>query len=75
MVVRMRSTRGHTGNRRSHHALKLKALSKCAKCNVFQLPHRACLNCGSYKSREVVDIMAKANKKDKKKRDKKTDTK
>ena len=63
MVVRMRHTRSHTANRRSHHALKGQRFSKCVKCGAQHLRHRVCLNCGSYKGREVIDVMAKTNKK------------
>ena len=63
MVVRMRSTRGHTGNRRSHHALKTLPLTKCAKCGATTWRHRACLSCGTYRGREIMDTMAKVVKK------------
>ncbi len=62
MVVRMRSTRGHTGNRRSHHALKEPRLSTCENCSAKHLRHRACPNCGHYRGRMVVDIVAKQEK-------------
>jgi large subunit ribosomal protein L32 len=68
MVIRMRSTRSHTGNRRSHHALKGSGLSACSKCKKPVLPHKLCANCGSYKGKEVVDVLKKANKKQKKKK-------
>lgn len=66
MVIRMRSTRSHTQNRRSHHALKIAGLTVCKKCGVKVLPHTVCLNCGEYKGKQVIDVMAKINKKNKK---------
>lgn len=65
----MRSTRSHTRNRRSHHALKSAQFVACAKCGSRSLPHTVCLNCGTYKGRTVVDVMAKLNKKEKKKKE------
>ena len=59
MVIRMRHTRSHTGNRRSHHALKAPALSKCANCEAQHRPHHMCLECGFYKGKVVVDLAAK----------------
>ncbi len=66
MVVRMRSTRSHTGNRRSHHALKAKGSSACANCGTAKLRHTMCANCGMYNGRKVVDTSAKVLKKEKK---------
>ena len=66
MVIRMRSTRSHTGNRRSHHALKATGINACSKCKKPALPHKLCANCGTYKGREVVDVLKKLNKKQKK---------
>ncbi|MEK7066263.1 MAG: 50S ribosomal protein L32 [Patescibacteria group bacterium] len=59
----MRHTHAHTGNRRSHHALKNPNLSACAHCKAPFLSHRACPNCGYYKGKEMVDTMAKENNK------------
>lgn len=59
MVVRMRHTKGHTANRRSHHALKGARFVVCEKCNKEHLMHRVCANCGTYRGREVVDTMKK----------------
>ena len=59
MVVRMRHTRAHTANRRSHHALKAQVLSVC-ECGGMRLSHRACASCGRYKGRVVIDHVSKA---------------
>lgn len=59
MVNRMRSTRSHTGNRRSHHALTEKALAVC-ECGAIRVSHRACAVCGRYKGRIVVDFAGKS---------------
>lgn len=62
MVVRMRHTRAHTANRRSHHALKAETLVTC-ECGSPRVSHRACPSCGRYRGRVVVDVAAKAQAK------------
>ncbi len=59
MVVRMRHTRSHTANRRSHHGLKAPALSVCKNCGASHRPHHMCLDCGFYNGRVVIDLSAK----------------
>ena len=59
MVIRMRHTRAHTANRRSHHALKAPALATCSNCEAKHRPHHMCLECGFYNGRKVVDLAAK----------------
>ena len=63
MVNRMRATRSHRDNRRSHHALTIVRLSKCVKCSALHQSHRICMNCGTYNGRKVLDLAAKAAKK------------
>ena len=48
-----RSSRSKVRRRRSHHALKQIAVTKCAKCSAPLLPHRACKACGAYADRSV----------------------
>ena len=62
MVVRMRSTRSHTGNRRSHHALSTPALISC-ECGAMRSKHHMCSACGRYRGRVIVDVAAKAVRK------------
>lgn len=63
MVIRMRHTRAHRDNRRSHHALSGAALSVCPNCKAKTLNHHVCENCGQYKGRQVLDVHAKMEKK------------
>ena len=70
MSVRMRHTRGHTRNRRAHHALKETQLVKCTDCGELHVMHRICKNCGKYRGRVVIDVekqIAKKEEKSKKK--------
>ncbi len=65
MVVRMRHTRAHTANRRSHHALKPLALSTDT-AGTPHIRHKATLD-GMYKGRSVSkDQVKKVVKKQKK---------
>ena len=68
MVVRMRHTKGKRNRVRSHHALLAGNFIKCGHCGTDALPHTICNNCGYYAGREVVDVLAKLDKKDRKKR-------
>lgn len=61
MVVRMRHTRSHTANRRSHHALKSPEMAVCKNCGAMHRPHHMCLACGFYNGRVVIDMKAKAD--------------
>jgi large subunit ribosomal protein L32 len=61
MGVRMRVNRSHTGNRRSHHALEEPRLSKC-ECGAFYKRHRACQECGKYRGRQVIDVVSRTER-------------
>lgn len=65
----MRHTRAHRDNRRSHHALTEAPRSVCPKCKSPVRSHTLCLTCGTYKGREIIDVMNKTKKlEDRKKR-------
>ena len=66
MVVRMRHTRSHTRNRRSHHALKSRGVTVDKETGIAHLRHRVCLTTGKYKGRQVIDVVKKVEKKQKK---------
>ncbi len=59
----MRHTRAHTKNRRSHHALCTPHLVKCDHCSEWKLHHRVCMECGYYRGRQVIDIVARSVRK------------
>jgi len=67
-VPRAHATKGHQNRRRSHLALKKKIFSVCSHCKKRVLPHMVCENCGYYKGKEVVNVLAKELKKKEKKR-------
>ena len=53
-----------------HIFIKMPALGKCSKCGKSVLPHTICFNCGYYKGREVIDVLRKLDKKEKKQKEK-----
>ncbi len=69
-VQTQRHSKGKRNARRSHHALKKVSLAVCAKCQRAILPHRICQYCGNYKGKMEVDVLAKLDKKELKKRQK-----
>ena len=70
MVVRMRHTKSKRNRVRSHHALKPGWFGICGHCGAAILPHQICKNCGYYKGRQVIDVLAKLDKKERKKKEK-----
>ncbi|OGZ35847.1 MAG: 50S ribosomal protein L32 [Candidatus Portnoybacteria bacterium RIFCSPLOWO2_01_FULL_43_11] len=69
-VPKQRKTKSRRNQRRSHHALKKRIFSICQKCKSPVLAHTLCMNCGSYNNREVINVLAKLDKKERKKKEK-----
>lgn len=67
MVVRMRHTRAHTGNRRSHHKVSGKAVVTDSKTGAVHLRHRVDMTTGMYRGKKIIDVMKKVEKKQSKK--------
>jgi len=63
MTVRMRHTRAHTRNRRSHHALVAPAVTTEKETGGMHLRHRVSPTTGMYRGRKVVDVSKKLSKK------------
>jgi len=74
-VPKRRHTKSKRDKRRMHIFLKAPSLSLCPKCGKPILPHTICLNCGYYKGKEVIDVLKKLTKKERKKREKEIKTK
>jgi large subunit ribosomal protein L32 len=53
-----------------HLYLKKPSFTKCPKCGKFTLPHMVCPNCGYYKDKEIIDVLKKLTKKERKKKEK-----
>ena len=69
-VPKQRHTKSRRNKRRMHLFLKGPVLSLCPKCSKEVLPHTVCWNCGYYKGREVVNVLAKLDKKERRQREK-----
>jgi len=73
-VPRHKHTRSKVGQSRMHKNIKLLHLNVCPKCKKPVLSHTVCQNCGFYKGKEVINVLAKLTKKDKKTREKEIKT-
>ncbi len=66
MSIRMRHTRGHTGNRRSHHALAATNVVTDKETGNLRLPHRLDEATGMYRGKQIAPAhapkLAKAGK-------------
>ncbi|MFC1663615.1 50S ribosomal protein L32 [Patescibacteria group bacterium] len=69
-VPKQRHTKGRRNKRRMHIFLEAPVLTRCLKCKELIKPHTACPNCGYYKKEEVIDVLKKLTKKERKKKEK-----
>lgn len=69
-IPRSKHTRSRRNKGRLHQYLKKPAVGICVKCGKEVQPHVLCWNCGYYKGVEVVNVLEKLTKKEKKKREK-----
>ena len=53
-----------------HIFLKRPQFVLCKKCGKEVLPHILCANCGTYQGRQVIDVLAKLDKKQQKQKKK-----
>ncbi len=67
-VPRQRHTKSRKNKRRATLALHSLKLAKCVKCGQPVLPHQVCKNCGTFKGRQVIDVLKKLTKREQKKR-------
>jgi len=69
-VPRQRKTKSQRNQRRMHLFATSPVLAKCKKCGKPVLPHTVCPNCGYYKGVEIINVLEKLTKKEKKRREK-----
>jgi large subunit ribosomal protein L32 len=69
-VPKQKKTKSRRNKRRMHIYIKAPILNKCPKCGKPALPHAVCLNCGYYKGRQIIDVLKKLNKKERKQKEK-----
>ena len=55
-VPKRKMSRSNTRARRSQWKASAPALSACNRCRSPKLPHVACPTCGTYNSRQVVEV-------------------
>lgn len=65
-VPKQHRSKSRQGQRRMHLYAKTPKLTLCSKCSKVVLPHTLCQNCGTYREREMIDVFAKLDKKEKK---------
>lgn len=74
-VAKKRTTKAHQQKRRLNIFITEPHLDKCQKCGHFTMPHKVCTNCGYYNGREVINVMEKLTKKERKKKEKEMEAK
>ncbi|MFQ5580550.1 MAG: 50S ribosomal protein L32 [Nitrospiria bacterium] len=51
-----KQSKSRRDKRRSHLSLKPPGVVRCPQCQEPRIPHRVCMNCGTYKGREVIAV-------------------
>jgi large subunit ribosomal protein L32 len=54
---KQRHTRHRRDRARKQYDVALTNMQACPKCQTPVLPHRVCSQCGTYKGKEVVNVM------------------
>ena len=74
-VPKQKHTKSRRNKRRGNIFLEAPGLTLCPKCGKKVLPHIVCFNCGYYKGTEVVDVLKKLGRKERKQKEKELATK
>ncbi|MDO8486540.1 MAG: 50S ribosomal protein L32 [Candidatus Staskawiczbacteria bacterium] len=73
-VPRHRHTKSKRNKVRMHLYIRPSVLAVCKKCKSKVLPYTVCQNCGYYKNQEVINVLGKLTKKERKGREKEIKT-
>ncbi|MBF6590039.1 MAG: 50S ribosomal protein L32 [Ktedonobacterales bacterium] len=55
-LPKKRVTKRRQGNRRQNHRIKIPQLVICPQCKQAHVNHHVCLNCGTYRGRQVLEV-------------------
>jgi large subunit ribosomal protein L32 len=69
-VPKHRHTKSKRNKVRMHLYIRPAVLTLCKKCKQKVLPYTVCQNCGFYKGKEIINVLGKLTKKEKKQREK-----
>jgi len=61
-VPKKRRSKSKKRIKRSHWKITIPSLRPCPQCRVLTISHRACIHCGSYKGRQVIQFKEKVAK-------------
>ncbi|MFO7748487.1 MAG: 50S ribosomal protein L32 [Desulfobacteraceae bacterium] len=54
-VPKQKISKSRGRKRRTHQTVSAPTITVCPECQESKLPHRACPDCGAYRSRNVMD--------------------
>ncbi|MDQ6950387.1 MAG: 50S ribosomal protein L32 [Mariprofundales bacterium] len=54
-VPKRKTSKSKRNMRRSHDKVTVSGMSRCTECGELARPHHACIHCGHYRGREVVE--------------------
>ncbi len=61
-VPKKKTSKSRRDMRRSQHdRVSVPAVSKCPQCGAPTMPHHACLTCGTYRGRQVIEVESEAS--------------
>jgi large subunit ribosomal protein L32 len=69
-VPKHRHTKSKRNKVRMNLYIRPAVLALCKKCKQKVLPYTVCQNCGYYKGKEIINVLGKLTKKEKKQREK-----
>lgn len=54
-----RHSKSRRDKRRANWKGEQPSLAECPECKEMKVPHRACVNCGSYNGKKIIEVVSK----------------